>query len=616
MGGRGAAGRLLSALPQPPSTFQGSAPNAFLQPHLHQGGCSRGGHLGPSCQGCCGACSTPFSRLLQPSVRCVEDLGVVASSHRPFPSQSLCGRVSISDGDHSVCTPVGASGGLDGLHRSQGSVSSGAGSSCFSSLSALRLPRQGLSVQGSLLWPLHGSTGLHQGHGSCFRHPPFYGDPYEALPRRLARPVLLSRIPPQGSSDCSPSLSRVGDCSQSSEIQPGSITGRSVSGGDYRHDIFQGFSVAGTHLQATVNSRSVSVLRLASRELMALTAGRTFFAGSPGSWRPLADEVSPALPPPILGSSRSRGSSVCVNGMSPRPPMVAPPSSPVFRSVSLPGVSRPTLLVRRLRRGVGCTSRPSGRFRPLGLASGGVVHQRQGADGRKPGSSPVPVLSTRSHGGCLCDNTTAVAYLRKEGGTRSPLFNSLAQEILRWTESLSIRLAPQFLPGSNNVLADALSRPHQLPHSEWSLNMTVFQSLRRLWPVQIDLFATSENRRCSIYFSPFHDPMSAGTDAFLQSWNGLQAYAFPPVAIIPRVLAKLRASSGTELTLVAPYWAQRPWFSDLLQLSLAPPVVLPSRQDLLRLPRSRHLYSDLHWLRLHAWRLSSDLPGRLASPPQ
>ena len=131
-----------------------------------------------------------------------------------------------------------------------------------------------------------------------------------------------SRIPPQGSSDCSPSLSRVGECSQSSEIQPGSITGRSVSGGDYRHNIFQGFSVAGTHLQATVNGRRISVLRLASRELMALAAGRTFFAGSPSSWRPLADEVSPALPPPILGSSRSRGSGVCVNGMSPRPPMV------------------------------------------------------------------------------------------------------------------------------------------------------------------------------------------------------------------------------------------------------------------------------------------------------
>ena len=164
----------------------------------------------------------------------------------------------------------------------------------------------------------------------------------------------------------------------------------------------------------------------------------------------------------------------------------------------------------------------------------------------------------------FCDNTTAVASLRRVGGTRSSLLHTLALEILRWTESLSVCLAPQFLPGSNSVLADALSRHLQLPHSEWSLHLTVLHSLRRLWPVQLVFFATSANLRCSIYFSQFRDPMSADTEAFLQSWEGLQAYAFPPVAIIPRVLATLRASTGTELTLVAPHWAQCPWFSDLL----------------------------------------------------
>ena len=610
VGGRGAEGWLLSALLQHPSTFHCSHPNAFIQPHLHQGSCSGGGHLGLSCQGCCGTCSTPFSRLLQPSVRCVEDLGVVASGHRPLPSQSLCGRVSLSDGYHSVCAPVGVSGGLDGLHRSERSVSSSAGSPSFSSLSSLRIQRQSLPVQSAMLWPLHGSAGLHQGHGSCFRDTPFYGDPYETVSRRLARPVFLSGVPSPGSPDCPPPLPRVWDCYQPSEIQPGSITGGSVSGGCHRHNLSQGFSVAGAHLQAPVNSRRISVLRLASRELMALAAGRPFFAGSPNSWRQTADAVPPDLPPSLLGSSGSRGSSVCVGGVSPRPPVVAPPPSSGCRSVSLPGVSRPTLLVRRLRRGVGCPSRSSDRFkvalsinaRELLAVKLGLHQFQSSLQGRL-----VAVF---------CDNTTAVAYLRKERGTRSPLLNTLAQEILHWTESLSICLAPQFLPGSNNVLVDALSRPHQLPHSEWSLTLTVFQPLSRLWPVQIDLFATSENHRCSIYFSPFRDPMSAGTDAFLQSWDGLQAYLFPPVAIIPRVLAKLRASMGTELTLVAPHWAQRPWFSDLLQLSLAPPVILPDRQDLLRLPRSRHLYPDLRRLRLHAWRLSSDLPGPLASPPQ
>ena len=85
----------------------------------------------------------------------------------------------------------------------------------------------------------------------------------------------------------------------------------------------------------------------------------------------------------------------------------------------------------------------------------------------------------------FCDYATAVTSLRKEGGTWSPLLNTLAQAILRWKESLSICLAPLFLPGSDTVLADALSRPHQLPHPEWSIHMTVFLALRRLWPVQI-----------------------------------------------------------------------------------------------------------------------------------
>ena len=51
----------------------------------------------------------------------------------------------------------------------------------------------------------------------------------------------------------------------------------------------------------------------------------------------------------------------------------------------------------------------------------------------------------------FCDNSSAVSYLRKEGGTRSPFLNSLTQGILSWTESLSIRLIPQFIPGSQRA---------------------------------------------------------------------------------------------------------------------------------------------------------------------
>ena len=51
-----------------------------------------------------------------------------------------------------------------------------------------------------------------------------------------------------------------------------------------------------------------------------------------------------------------------------------------------------------------------------------------------------------------------------------------------------------------------------------------------------------------MYFSLASDPRAAGTDALLQPWDDLQAYAFPPIAIIRRVLLKLRSSKNCELT--------------------------------------------------------------------
>ena len=71
--------------------FHYSHPNAFFQPHLHPRGCCREYLLGLGCQGCSGACSTTFSRLLQPSVRSVVDLEVMTFGRHPLPYPSPCG---------------------------------------------------------------------------------------------------------------------------------------------------------------------------------------------------------------------------------------------------------------------------------------------------------------------------------------------------------------------------------------------------------------------------------------------------------------------------------------------------------------------------------------------
>ena len=80
---------------------------------------------------------------------------------------------------------------------------------------------------------------------------------------------------------------------------------------------------------------------------------------------------------------------------------MAPSTSSVSRGVSPPGVSCPTLLVRRLGRGLGRPSRLSGRFRPVGPPTDSVVYQRQETARCSAGTFPVPVSSPRSHSGCL-----------------------------------------------------------------------------------------------------------------------------------------------------------------------------------------------------------------------
>ena len=121
------------------------------------------------------------------------------------------------------------------------------------------------------------------------------------------------------------------------------------------------------------------------------------------------------------------------------------------------------------------------------------------------------------------DNSTALAYLRKQGGTHSSSLNEVAQVLLRLSEAHSVRLLPQFIPGHLNVLADSLSRRSQVLGSEWTLCPQAFTEILRRWPATIDLFATAMTHRLQVYFSP----MSAGTDAMLVLGRSTGVCLFP-----------------------------------------------------------------------------------------
>ena len=79
------------------------------------------------------------------------------------------------------------------------------------------------------------------------------------------------------------------------------------------------------------------------------------------------------------------------------------------------------------------------------------------------------------------NNSSVVAYLKKQGGTHSPSLCMLVWELLYWCHHRNIHIQFRHIPGKLNVLADSLSRPDRILPTEWSLDREIatqsFQSL-------------------------------------------------------------------------------------------------------------------------------------------
>ena len=261
-----------------------------------------------------------------------------------------------------------------------------------------------------------------------------------------------------------------------------------------------------------------------------------------------------------------------------------------------------------------------------------IFYQPPGTSGGLLGGGRFPSTSAPSVGGpvhrqhhCLVilEEGRGDAFLHSQrGGPDDPLpvrrsFNPPSPSIHSGVVKCHGRLSQSELPGSWLQM-------------DFVPGGSLCQELFRLWPVTVNLFATSLNHRLQVYFSPVADPQAAGTDAMLQPWDHLHAYAFPPFGLLPRLLAKVCLSRGLEMTLVAPFWPLKPWFPDLLELLVEVPVLLPLRKDLLKQPHFHHFHLNLPALRLTSYRIASDppfisaslckwlanLPGAVDPPPE
>ena len=202
------------------------------------------------------------------------------------------------------------------------------------------------------------------------------------------------------------------------------------------------------------------------------------------------------------------------------------------------------------------------------------------------------------------DNTTVVSYINKEGGMRSGSLCALLWRLLLWCNQRQIILRARHIPGHLNVIANKLSRPNQVIQTEWSLLPEVFALLCRRWHVPtVDLFATRFNHKLPRFVSPVPDRSTWKVDALSLLWEDLDAYAFPPMALLPQVVAKLLDHRYRRIILIAPGWPNMPWFWDLVTMSVQIPLLLPQVENLITQPFNQCPHRNLLNLNLHAWLL-------------
>ena len=122
----------------------------------------------------------------------------------------------------------------------------------------------------------------------------------------------------------------------------------------------------------------------------------------------------------------------------------------------------------------------------------------------------------------------------------------------------------------------------------------------------MDLFATSLNTKLPLCVSRIPDSQAWAVDALNISCENLVAYAFPSTALLPKVVQKLQ-SQICRIILIASGWPTKPWFWDLMKMSLDIPRQLPPIRTLLKQPLNNQYHINPASLNLHVWYLGVQL---------
>ena len=212
----------------------------------------------------------------------------------------------------------------------------------------------------------------------------------------------------------------------------------------------------------------------------------------------------------------------------------------------------------------------------------------------------VPLYGECKHIKVMSDNTIAIAYINKKGGTHCMTLNDLAVNIWEYCMNNGVHVSAAHIPGKHNVLADIASREFR-DAAEWMLCPEIFSRLvKKFGRPDIDLFASRLNHQLPTYVSWQPDPDSSFIDAFQMSWKGKFIYAFPPFSMVWQTLSKIRRERVERALLVTPIWPTQSWFTTVKRMKVADVSISRISSSKLSLPGTTNKHPMGKKLKLQA----------------
>ena len=281
---------------------------------------------------------------------------------------------------------------------------------------------------------------------------------------------------------------------------------------------------------------------------LASSSGPPFVSYSSGKGWDVMDTMLPDSPQVLVGLPRRVPSHPLGSSVSGGPSLVVLGDSTTSGRRSFSPSARLELLLGRVRRRLGRHRRGTPSVRSLVSKPKGTLHQPQGDDGSPGWPLRIQLSSQRQDDRSLLrlchDNRLPQAIGRHEVSGSVPRSEG-DSPVGRIHED---HATSPVNPGVSQL--ESGSSQSVQPGVGFSMDVTPGGGPGLSSPVASDhspvRYIAVSKAPCILCYSV----------AFLQPWDNLRTYAFPPIALITRVLLKLRVSHTCDLTLIAPFWPQ------------------------------------------------------------